>query len=48
MGTLESVARLDRSYDSFGTCDARAVLLGILPFNLWDLMLTPGSMPELN
>lgn len=43
MGTPEFLANLDRNSDSLGTYEARAVLLAILPFNLGNLMLTPGS-----
>ena len=38
MGTLEFVAKLDGSADSWGqSC-------GIEPLKLWSLMLTPGSV----
>lgn len=50
MGISEFVAKLDISVDSLGgTSEVRAVLLETLLFNLWDLIVTPGSIRiELN
>lgn len=39
----EFLDTLDRCSDSLEVSEARAVLLGILPCNLRELMLTPGS-----
>lgn len=40
MGAPKFIAKLDIGSDSLGMSEARAVLLGVLPFHLWDLMLT--------
>ena len=40
MGAPKFIAKLDIGSDSLGMSEARAVLLGVLPFHLWDLMPT--------
>ena len=42
-GTPDFVTKLDIDSSNFRMSETRAVFLGILPFHLWDLMLTPDS-----
>lgn len=43
MGAPKFIAKLDIGSVSLGMSGARAVFLGVLPFHLWDLMLTLGN-----